>query len=166
VPLPASLFERLLSLREQAAARVLRRAELAEEALARGDVITETPEGKEPVDTLVGEWMAEQNHAFLFCDARTGWPWQQETFNTEWHRITRATHTIAAERPEVWRPWPKGVPYMHLRHHTATWWNEQLELDWPLIARFLGNSYETCLAHYVRTSPGSVEKARELLRDR
>lgn len=166
VPLPASLFDKLLALREPARARVPRRAELAGAALERGDVFTETPQGKEPVDTLVGEWMAEQNHAFLFCDARTGWPWQQETFNTEWHRITRATQALAAERPGEWKPWPKGVPYMNLRHHTATWWNEELELDWPLIARFLGNSYETCLSHYVRTSRGSVENARQLLAER
>lgn len=166
VPLPASLFAKLQALVPAAEARVEARRKDAAAARAADAMQKVTLADGTSAEVPLADWIERENDAFLFCDPRTGWPWTQEQFNTEWHRITAATKRLAKEDPTRWQAWPQGVPYRNLRHHTATWWNEELEFAWTLVAEYLGNSYEVCLAHYVRTSGGDHERARAALAGR
>ncbi len=158
MPLPASLFAKLQALVPAAGARVEARRTDAAAARAAGTTRKVTlPDGMTQ-EVPLADWMERENAAFLFCDPRTGWPWTQEQFNIEWHRIVTATRRLAKDDPETWQAWPKGVPYRNLRHHTATWWNEELELPWTLVAEYLGNSYDVCLTHR-----GDHDRARAAL---
>lgn len=45
--------------------------------------------------------------------------------------------------------WPQFIAYRNMRHHAATWWHDELGLEWPDVALFLGDNLTTVLDHYV-----------------
>lgn len=123
---------------------------------------------------------------WLTCDDRTGQPWNKETLNDEWHRIVALTAKLAAEHPDRYEAWPAArvttrkhaskaavggretvkvaIPMRNLRHYRAVKWHSR-GLDWPEVAKLLGNSHQTVLKHYVRPGADTDDRARELMND-
>jgi len=110
-------------------------------------------------------WLRAHNAAYLFVNPATGWPWTQEDLNTEWSRIRKLTHRLAEDDPETWTAWPSGVPFRNLRHHAATWWAEELGVEWATVAYMLGDDVQTVLDHYVRTNDAARRAVTEKLSD-
>jgi hypothetical protein len=139
--LPASVWTDLMALLP--AARRQREA--------RFDDPTFVPPRKNTEDlTLPGglddpTWLRKNNFAYLFVNPAKGWPWTQEDLNSEWSRIRKLTHRLAKDDPKRWTAWPTGVPFRNLWHHTATWWSEELGVEWVTIAYMLGDDVQTVL---------------------
>jgi hypothetical protein len=105
-------------------------------------------------------WLRAHNAAYLFVNQTTGWPWTQEDLNTEWSRIRKLTHRLAEDDPEKWTAWPTGgaVP-----QSAATWWAEDLGVEWATVAYMLGDDVQTVLDHYVRTNDAARRAVTEKL---
>jgi integrase len=149
-PLPPATFTRLQALIPLAKQRKLQRKVLAKQAAAAGDA-------------AFAKWIAAENHAFLFCDPLTLWPWTQEEFNRQWRKTVNLSRDPTKHKLETCTPWPSRVLYRNLRHHCATWWHEELGTPWQQVAIQLGNSYKTVLEHYVLTSEGDRRAALDAL---
>lgn len=106
-------------------------------------------------------WEVEVDPAaecWLWTDAYTGLPQRSESHNLYWHKVRRWVDKHDADNA-----WPKYIAYRNLRHHAATWWHDELGLDWSDVALFLGDKLTTVLDHYVLPGADALTAAVEKL---
>jgi hypothetical protein len=100
---------------------------------------------------------------YLFFDPAHDQPWQQEAWNEEFRSLRRESLARSKADP-TFAAWPAHIPWRNARHHAALWWRRNIpeaQVDeWLLVARWLGNSPETCRTNYVVLGDGAFERGR------
>lgn len=100
-----------------------------------------------------------EDECWLWIDTYTGLPQRSEAHNTYWHKVRRWVDKYDADNA-----WPKFIYYRNMRHHAATWWHEELGLEWSDVALFLGDKLTTVLDHYVLPGADALAAAVKKLR--
>lgn len=94
------------------------------------------------------------DECWLWIDTYTGLPMRTEGHNTYWHKVRR---WVDKNDPD--NSWPKFIVYRNMRHHAATWWHDELGLEWSDVALFLGDKLTTVLDHYVLPGADALSAA-------
>lgn len=96
---------------------------------------------------------------WLWTDTYTGLPQRTESHNLYWHKVRRWV-----DKHDSDNAWPNFITYRNMRHHAATWWHDELSLEWSDVALFLGDKLTTVLDHYVLPGADALTNATEKLR--
>lgn len=101
-----------------------------------------------------------RDECWLWTDTTTGLPQRSESHNLYWHKVRRWVDKHDADNA-----WPQFIAYRNMRHHAATWWHDELGLEWPDVALFLGDNLTTVLDHYVLPGADALAGAVKRLQD-
>ncbi|MFE4001472.1 hypothetical protein ACFX43_22085 [Nocardioides sp. YIM B13467] len=99
-----------------------------------------------------------EDECWLWTDTHTGLPQRSESHNLYWHKVRRWVDKHDADNA-----WPNFITYRNMRHHAATWWHDELGLEWSDVALFLGDKLTTVLDHYVLPGADALKNAAEKL---
>ena len=158
VPLPSSLLEELLE-----PCRVALRLPVSATRQQIVNAIAAERHRRARLASNPGRWwevdVAPKEECWLWADTTTGLPSRSELHNHYWHKVRRW-----AEKNDADNAWPSFIPYRNMRHHAATWWHEELGLEWTDVALFLGDKLTTVLNHYVLPGADALTCAAAKLR--
>ena len=87
-------------------------------------------------------------------------PQRSESHNLYLHKVRRWVDKHDADNA-----WPSFITYRNMRPHAATWWHEELGLEWSDVALFLGDKLTTVLDHYVLPGADALTSTVQKLRD-
>lgn len=164
VPLPRSVLSELVPLAARAMGLPVTATQKQVENAIIGERRRRTTAARALGDRKVFWWnlpVDPADECWLFIDTTTGLPPRSEFHNEMWHKVRR---WVAANDPE--HEWPDCITYRNLRHHAATFWHNELEEDWAVVAQYLGDKLTTVLKHYVRAGVDALSDTVDKLENR